>query len=210
MNEATGGHVAMEAAQEEESSAAQEKAQQVAGQAQEKAQEAASQAQEKVREQIGQRSTEAGERVGSVAEDMRAVGQELRKQGKETPANLADKAAERAQRVGNYLQESDPDSLLSDIEDFGRRQPLVVLVGGLALGIAGARFLKASSRRRSQERYGSGAPGQPAPSRRTPLPAGYERREPVEPPGAAQVPTGTPGTPPDPAPRMTPANPALR
>ncbi|HKH40993.1 MAG TPA: hypothetical protein VKA41_03985 [Solirubrobacterales bacterium] len=200
----------MEAAQEDESSAAQERAQQVAGQAQEKAQQVAGQAQAKVREQIGHRSTEAGEKVGSVAEDMRAVGQELRKQGKETPANLAAKAAERAERVGTYLQDSDADALLSDIEDFGRRQPLVVLVGGLALGIAGARFLKASSRRRYEERYGSGAARHHAPSRRLPTRSVYERREPVEPPRADQVPTGTPGTPTDPAPRMTPADPAVR
>jgi uncharacterized protein (DUF3084 family) len=210
MSEVSAGDVRIETSQEEESSAAQERAQQVAGQAQEKAQEAASQAQEKVREQIGQRSTEAGEKVGGMSEDMRAVGQELRRQGKEAPANLADKAAERADRVGTYLQDSDADKLLSDIEDFGRRRPLVVLVGGLALGIAGARFLKASSRRRYQERYGSGAARQHAPSRRALDPAAYDRRESFETPGAGRVPTGTPGTPTEPAPRVTPGDPALR
>jgi hypothetical protein len=36
-----------------------------------------------VREQLDQRSTEAGERVGTVADDMRTVGRQLREQGDE-------------------------------------------------------------------------------------------------------------------------------
>jgi hypothetical protein len=34
------------------------------------------------------------------------------------------------------------------VEDFGRRQPWAVIAGGLALGFAASRFLKASSSRR--------------------------------------------------------------
>ena len=210
MSEVSAGGVRTETSQEEESSAAQERAQRVAGQAQEQAQKAASQAQEKVREQIGQRSKEAGEKVGAMSEDVRAVGQELRRQGKEAPANLADKAAERADRVGTYLQDADADKLLADIEEFGRRRPLVVLAGGLALGIAGARFLKASSRRRYQERYGPSAARQHVPSRRALDPAAHEREEFMETPGASRAPAGTPEIPTDPAPRMTPTDPALR
>jgi hypothetical protein len=179
-----------------ESSGAQEKAGQVAGQAREGVQEAAGQAQEKtkeaaaraqdmIHEQVDQRSTQAGERVSGAAGDLRSVGEELHKQGKDAPAKLADRAAERTERVGSYLREADSDRLLSDAEDFGRRQPLAVLAGGLVVGIAAARFLKASSRGRYQSRLGSesatrepratassqpsipaepAAPGQPAPA----------------------------------------------
>jgi hypothetical protein len=137
----------------EESPPAQQKAQEMAGQAQEKAHEAAGQAQEKLREQIDQRSTQAGERVSDTAGDLRTVGTELRNQGKETPAKLAESAAERAERLGSYLSDSDGDRLLADVEDFGRRQPLAALAGGLVLGMAAARFLKASSSRRYQGRF---------------------------------------------------------
>ena len=121
-------------------------------QVQEKAEETAQKAQGMVREQIDERSTKAGEQVSSTASDLKSVGEELRKQGKDTPAKLADNAAERTERLGSYLAEADSDRILSDIEDFGRRQPWVVLAGGLALGLVGARFLKASSgdRYRSQ------------------------------------------------------------
>jgi hypothetical protein len=123
-----------------------------AEQAREKAQEVAGQAGSRLREQVDQRSTQLGERVNSTSTDLRNVGQELRKQGKDAPARMADQAADRVGRVGGYLAESDTDRILRDIEDFGRRRPIAVLAGGLMLGVAAARFLKASSSRRYQER----------------------------------------------------------
>jgi hypothetical protein len=117
-------------------------------QAKEKAQEGAQQAKRSVRDQVDQRSTEAGHRVGSTAGDIRSVGEELRKQGKDQPAKLAEQAADRAESLGDYLKRSDGDTILRDVEDFGRRQPWAVIAGGLALGFAASRFLKASSSRR--------------------------------------------------------------
>lgn len=193
MTEAT-GPPGTQATPRDESPEAREKAQEVAGQAQEKAQEAAGQAQEKLREQIDQRSTQAGEKVSGTAEDLRSVGEELRNQGKETPAKLADQGAERIERVGSYLSESDADTLLSDIEDFGRRQPLAVLAGGLVVGMAAARFLKASSGNRYRSRIESEGPAR-------------ERRY-QPPPAVPEIPAepvGTPVTPPSQAPVGEPA-----
>src|SRR3954469_11164208 len=124
---------------------AKDKAGQVAGQAQEKAQEAAGQAKGRAREEIDRRSTEAGQQVKTTADDIRSVGDQLREQGKDGPARIADQAAERAQRVGGYLEDADADRILRDVEDFARRQPWAVVAGGLALGFAAARFMKASS-----------------------------------------------------------------
>ena len=131
---------------------AQEKAQEVVGQAQEKAQEAKQQAGGKLREQVDQRSNEAGEQVTTAASDLRTVGEQLREQGKETPAKLAEQAAERTDQLGSYLTESDADKILRDVEDFARRQPWAVVAGGLVLGFAASRFLKASSSQRYGER----------------------------------------------------------
>ena len=131
---------------------AQEKAQDVASQAREKAQEGAAQARSRVQQEVDQRSTQAGEQISSAGSDLRSVSSELRNQGKDKPARLADQAADRVERVGSYLVKSDADRILHDVEDFGRRQPLAVLAGGVVLGIAAARFLKASSSRRHQVR----------------------------------------------------------
>ena len=73
-----------------------------------------------------------------MAGDVRSVGEELRKQGKDGPAKVADQAAERAEQVGSYLQDSNADRILRDAEDFGRRKPWAVVAGGLALGFAAA------------------------------------------------------------------------
>jgi hypothetical protein len=152
------------ATSQSESTGAQEKAGQMAGEAQEKAKEAAGRAQDRVHQQVDQRSTQAGEKVAGTADDLRTVGEELRKQGKDGPAQIADRVAERTEQLGSYLRESDSNKLLADVEDLGRRQPLAVLAGGLVVGIAAARFLKASSRNRYQTRVG---PERPTPELRT-------------------------------------------
>jgi hypothetical protein len=123
--------------------------------AKEQAHQAAGQAKSTLRSQLDQRSTDAGRKVGGFASDVRSVGDQLRDQGKEQPAKLADQAADRAERLGNYLSESDADRILGDVEDFGRRQPWAVIAGGVALGVLASRFLKASSSRRYEQRWES-------------------------------------------------------
>jgi hypothetical protein len=121
-------------------------------QAGEQAQKAAGQAKSAVRSQVDQRSTDVGQKVGGFASDVRSVGEQMRQQGKDRPAKLADQAADRAERLGSYLSKSDADRILGDVEDFGRRQPLAVM--GLA-GVAGfvaSRFIKASSPERYEGR----------------------------------------------------------
>src|SRR3954451_5196193 len=127
-------------------------AEQAKDKAKEQAQQAAGQARGALRGQVDQRSTEAGERVNTVASDVRSVSQQLRDQGKDQPAKLAEQAADRAERVGSYLRDSDADRILGDIEDFGRRQPWAVMAGGIALGFVASRFLKASSSTRYEAR----------------------------------------------------------
>jgi hypothetical protein len=134
---------------------AKDKAQQAAGQAQEKAQEAAGQAKGALRKQVDERSTDAGQRVSGFASDVRSVSDQLRQQGKDQPAKLADQAAERAERVSDYLTRSDGQQILNDVEDLARRQPWVVIGSGLILGLAASRFLKASSSRRYEQRWES-------------------------------------------------------
>jgi hypothetical protein len=113
------------------------------------AQSAASGAQEMVRQQVDQRATQVGEEVTSVAEELRGVSEHLREDNPRS-AGLAGQVADKAEGLGSYLRESDADALLSDAEDLGRRQPWLVLGGGLLLGLAAARFLKASSQQRYQ------------------------------------------------------------
>jgi hypothetical protein len=118
--------------------------------AQDKAQGALGQARGRLRDQVDQRSTEAGDQVQSTAQDVRKVAEQLRGQGKETPARVAEQVADRAESFGTYLRDADGERLLRDVEDVARRQPWLVAASGLVLGFAASRFLKASSSRRYQ------------------------------------------------------------
>jgi hypothetical protein len=153
------------------------------GDIKEQAQDAAENAVEGVREtarrQVDQRSTEAGERVSSIAQDLRSVSAHLREQDNKQGARAADAAADRAERAGSYLSEADADRILSDVEDFARRQPWLVLAGGVAVGVAAARMLKASSSQRYQRATASNRPSQPVAG--TPAP----KLEPTAPSGGA-------------------------
>ena len=169
---------------------------QAAEQAREGATQAVSRVSDTARTQVDQRSTDAGEKVSSVASDLRTVGEQLREQGNDNGAKVAEQVAERAERAGSYLTESDADRILNDVEDIARRQPWLVLAGGVALGIAAARFLKASSSQRYESRT------------RTQTSTGYSSDAPSALPNYDQAGYGaTPslGTPATPAPAGAPA-----
>jgi hypothetical protein len=121
--------------------------------AQDKTRGALGQVRGRLRDQVDQRSTQAGHQVQSAAQDVRRVAEQLRGQGKDTPARVAKQVADRAESFGSYLRDADGERLLGDAEAVARRQPWLVAAGGLALGFAASRFLKASSSRRYQAGY---------------------------------------------------------
>ena len=153
---------------------ARDKAQELAGQAQEKVQEAAGEARNRVAEQVDQRSTQAGEQLGSTAGDVRSVAEELRKQGKDKPAE-ARREGGRARRARSAATCSAPTATASSATSrtSARRRPWAVVAGGLALGFVASRFLKASSGRRYEPRRRPTARTRPTTGRRTPASAGH-------------------------------------
>jgi len=128
----------------------------------------------KLREQVDQRSTQAGQQINTVADDVRSVAEQLRTQGKDTPARYAEQAAEKAQSAGQWLENADGDQLVRDVEDFARRNPWAVAAGGLVLGLAASRLLKASSgeRYRASVSNGQGSPSQAHSLAAEPMPSG--------------------------------------
>jgi ElaB/YqjD/DUF883 family membrane-anchored ribosome-binding protein len=134
---------------------------QVKEQVTQKAEAAQEKARGRLRDQVDQRSTQAGERLAGTAADARGVAEELRRQGKDAPARLVEQAAGQADRAADYLKQASGDRILRDVEDFARSKPWAVAAGGLALGFAASRFLKASSGRRYREaQAGDGYPRQ--------------------------------------------------
>lgn len=121
---------------------------QAAGQVQNVREKASGQLRQRMGDQLGQ----AGQQADSIAQALRQAQTQLRDQGQDQAATLVGRGVQTTERIASYLQSTDADRLLSDVEDFGRRQPLLMAAGGLVAGFAASRFMKASSQRRLQRR----------------------------------------------------------
>jgi hypothetical protein len=116
--------------------------------ASEKTLEMREQARTKLRDQLQQRSTDVGRQLTSVGGAVNEAAQKLRDDGNSSAADLTERAGEKVSQLATYLEQADGDRMLRDLEELGRRQPMLAAAGGLALGFVASRFLKASSARR--------------------------------------------------------------
>ena len=161
---------------------ASEQVQQVASQASEQARNLADQA----KSQVDERSTQYGQKVTEHASSVRSVADHLRTQGKESEAKYAEQAAEKIEKAGSWLAESDADKILREIEDFGRQRPWAVIGAGIAIGVAASRMLKASSTQRFESSRSVGTTPQPHG-----LPQGTGLQPQTTPPTTPRTDTGT-------------------
>jgi ElaB/YqjD/DUF883 family membrane-anchored ribosome-binding protein len=120
--------------------------------AQDKASELREQGSRRLREQIDQRSTQAGSQVRSLGEALRRSGNDLQNQGNGNAAQATSQVADRLERLGGYLEQTSGDDVMRDVESFARRRPWMLAGIGVAVGLAAARFVKASS----EQRYSDG------------------------------------------------------
>lgn len=99
-------------------------------------------------EQLHARSQELADRAANNGTDLHEVAEHLRSQGHEVMATVMETEASMFARIGEYLGSADARTLFDDLSEAARKQPLVATATGFTLGLAGARFLKASSERR--------------------------------------------------------------
>jgi hypothetical protein len=111
------------------------------------AQSAAREAQEAGRDFVHEQKENLAQRVHKYAEAVRAASERLRNEEGNLLADPAEKAAEQLEGMSSYLREKEPGDVLDDLESFTRRRPEVVFGGLFVVGLAAARFFKASRRR---------------------------------------------------------------
>jgi hypothetical protein len=58
---------------------------------------------------------------------------------------MADTAAQRVQEASTYLREHEAREVIDSVQDYARRQPAMVIAGGLALGLLAGRFLRSGT-----------------------------------------------------------------
>jgi ElaB/YqjD/DUF883 family membrane-anchored ribosome-binding protein len=144
------------------SEAVKERVSEGAQQMQEKASEAKTQTRERLREQIDTRSTETGKQMTSTASALRQTAERLRSEQQEPQAKALEQIADRADRFGRYLTETDGERMLRDVERIARQRPWLIAGGTAVLGFLAARFTKASSSRRYEAGSGASRPAIPA------------------------------------------------
>ena len=105
-----------------------------------------------IKKQLDQGSTQAGDRMATTADNIRTIGRELRDRGQgDAVAQLAESVADYVERAAQYLRRSDPDTLMRDAQEFGRRQPIVMGAAGLVAGFVASRLLKLASAGRYED-----------------------------------------------------------
>jgi hypothetical protein len=77
------------------------------------------------------------------------------------------------ERLGGYLRQRDTGQIVTDLEGFARRQPMVFAGGAFALGMLAVRFLRSGSQTQQPAASGPTSPSYGAPSASTPPTAGY-------------------------------------
>jgi ElaB/YqjD/DUF883 family membrane-anchored ribosome-binding protein len=122
----------------------------------EKAHELGGQASFQIREQLDVRSSKAGEQVQSIGKVLQSGANQLRSEGKDTPARFIEEVARRADDFGGYLQSAQSERMLRDIEEFARRRPWVTAGVSALAGFLASRFVKASGDRRYEGAHGNG------------------------------------------------------
>jgi len=110
--------------------------------------EVVSQVQQQANSQITQQKDTIASQLSSVVNAVRRFDESLSNEGNGPIARFAgqygQKAADGLDRFANYLREQDPKRLFNDVQNFGRRQPALLIGGAFLLGFAGARIIKSS------------------------------------------------------------------
>ena len=106
--------------------------------------------------QLDRRSTQVGEQVQAMGSALQSGVEQLRNEGKDVPAKVMTQVAERAEDLGAYLQSTQADKMLTDLEHFARRRPWVTAGIGVLAGFVASRFVKASADRRYEESRSNG------------------------------------------------------
>jgi hypothetical protein len=94
----------------------------------------------------------AADQVDEVASALKSAGNEL---NRSPLASYTNQLASSIGRFGTKLREGSIEDLAADMQNAARRNPMLFLAGGLALGVVLARIVKASSADDEPLRVGS-------------------------------------------------------
>jgi hypothetical protein len=124
------------------------------------AQEVASGAKRQAEDQLQHQKQEVTGSLHGVADALHAAGDHLEQHDHDAFAEYAHAAADQVERFTSSIRSRSVGQILDEAQRFAYREPAMFIGGAFLLGLAGARFLKASDPRAgygSGRQYGSGA-----------------------------------------------------
>ncbi len=113
-----------------------------------------------VRDMVETQRRKAVETLGGMADALHRTAKDMGGEN-QTMARYTDLAAERIEDMVRYLRQSTLNDMISEAEDFARRQPWWVIGGAAAAGFIAARMIKGPA---VEPEPASPAVPQPAPS----------------------------------------------
>jgi len=163
----TGANTASEGASDEASGSVREMAGAGVQTVKQEAASFAATAQDKATEQVEKHKETATETLGAFADAIRQAGEQLSQNDQSTAGHMVSQAAKGLETFTRSLEGKRPEELVEAVREFGRRNPTVIIAGSVLVGVALARFFKASAENEPQS-AGSGAEGQSAAGGATP------------------------------------------
>lgn len=116
------------------------------------AKDALGQVKENATSAIDDKKANIAQGLTSVADTLRQVGDSVKPPVGEQPNKVAELTtqytetlSQQVEKLSGYLERQDLSGLMTDLERFARRNPVVFLGGAFALGILASRFLKSSN-----------------------------------------------------------------
>ena len=94
------------------------------------------------------------EQFTNVSGAIRRAADKLHDTDSEFIAGYVDRAAEKVEEIGRYIEENDLPDVIEDAGEMARRQPLLFVSGMFLAGLAAARFVKAATDSQPSRRGG--------------------------------------------------------
>lgn len=125
---------------------AKEQAGALISQAKEQVSGIAQQATTQIKEQLGTQKDKAAGSLDSLTQVIRQTADNLSDSGQPQIGNVVSSLTTKLEDLTSYLRGRDIDEIAGEIQTYARQNPQVVVGGAFLLGIALARFMKASAR----------------------------------------------------------------
>jgi hypothetical protein len=105
----------------------------------------ASAAQEKAKGQVETTAESATRTLGEFASAIKTAGDELSQHDQSLAGKMVKQAGDGLENLARSLSDKRPEELMDAVRDFGRRNPVAFIAGGVLLGLAAGRFMRSSA-----------------------------------------------------------------